>query len=63
MKDKSERTWHPKANGRRVRITKTEDGLFVSSLLPVTTRDDDARPLTRRERILWRVLRRPPKTV
>lgn len=42
---------------------KTEDGLFVSSLMPVATREDDARPMTRREWILWRLLRRPPNTV
>ena len=62
MKHESERTWHPKINGRYlVRITKTQDGMFVSSLLPVATRDDDARRMTRRERFRWRLLRRPSK--
>ena len=64
MTDNSERTWHPKTKGQYlVRITKTRDGFFVSSLLPVATRSDDARPMTRRERVRWRLFRRPPKVV
>jgi len=64
MADKSERTWHHKIKGQYlIRITKTRDGFFVSSLLPVATRSDDARPMTRRERIRWRLFRRPPKVV
>ena len=64
MKHESERTWHPKINGRYlVRITKTQDGMFVSALLPVATRDDDARRMTRRERFRWRLLRRPPRVI
>jgi len=64
MKDHSERTWHPRINGRYfVRITNTQDGMFVSSLLPVANRQDDARRMTRRERFRWRLLRRPPKVI
>jgi len=64
MKDRSERTWHPRTKGEYLlRITRTKEGLFVSSLLPVATREDDARPMTRRERIMWRLLRRPPKAI
>jgi hypothetical protein len=61
MNDDSERAWYPKVNGRYVRVTRTRGGLFVSSLV----RGDrgDARPLTRGERLLWLLLRRPPKSV
>jgi hypothetical protein len=53
---------HPKIKGQYlIWITKTRDGFFVSSLVPVATRSDDARPMTRRERIMWRVFRCPPK--
>ena len=55
---------HPKIKGQYlIWITKTRDGFFVSSLVPVATRSDDARPMTRGERIMWRVFRRPPKVV
>jgi hypothetical protein len=64
MKDHSERAWHPKVDdNHRVRITRNREGLFVSSLLPLASRHDDARPLSRGERVMWRFLRRPPKVV
>jgi hypothetical protein len=50
-------------DGRYVRIIETEEGLFVSALFPTTSGHEDARPLSRRERLLWRMFRRPPQSV
>ena len=63
MKEHSQRTWHRKVDDHYVRIIETHEGLFVSAIFPTSTRHEDARPLTRRERFLWRVFRRPPQTV
>ena len=61
MNDDSEQTWYPKVNGQHMRLTRTRGALFVSSLVPGER--GDARPLTRGERWLWQLLRRPPKSV
>ena len=61
MSDDSERTWYPKVNGRYLRVDQKRGGLFVSSLVHGSR--GDARPLTRGERLLWLLLRRPPKSV
>jgi hypothetical protein len=50
----------PKVNGRYVRVTETHGGLFVSDRVDPQV---DPRPLTRGERLWWRLLRRPPKIV
>jgi hypothetical protein len=61
MNDDAERVWYPKTNGHYVRITQTHGRLSVSSLLGGDR--GISRPLTRGERVVWRLLRRPPKTL
>ena len=58
MKGDAERAWYPKVNGRYLRISKRRDGLFVRPLS-----DERERPLTLRERLSWRLLRRLPKSM
>ena len=58
------RTWHPHVDGHPALITETPDGsLFVRSIFPVTDRTGVGRPLTRGERLLWHLLRRPPTSL
>ena len=57
MKGDVERAWYPKVNGQYLRISMRRDGLFVRPLS-----DERERPLTRRERLSWRLRRRLPKS-
>jgi hypothetical protein len=61
MRPRNNRTWIKKRRGSYVRVTRTDGRLFVSPLYPGPEGADDARPLSLRERMLWRCFGRAPR--